>query len=306
MLLKEEEVADVCLQLKEILLNEPNVCSIRAPVTVVGDIHGQFHDLLDLFRVGGFCPSTNYLFLGDFVDRGRNVGRGRAGVGLRQQRSHSVETISLLACLSVRYPRRIKLIRGNHESRQITQVYGFYSECVRKYGDAAVWKHFTDLFDFLPLAAVIDESIFCVHGGLSPSVWTIEQISLIDRFQEIPSDGAAADLLWSDPDPNREGFNPSTRGAGYTFGADVVQQFLQENGLIHVLRAHQLCMEGYQVMFDNLLSTVWSAPNYCYRCGNLASILEVDEALDFHFNVFSSAPTRRSDSKNKLRQDFFL
>jgi len=281
-LLTEEEVVKLCFRFKEILMDTPNMPAVRSPVTVVGDIHGQFADLMELFRVGGPCPHTNYLFLGDYVDRGSN----------------SVETILLLVCLSVRYPARITLLRGNHETRQITQVYGFYAECVKKYGEPTVWREITDLFDFLPVSALIDDAIFCVHGGLSPSLLTLDQLALLDRFHEVPAEGGLADLVWSDPDPIRLGFNPSSRGAGYTFGSDVVARFLHANELLHVLRAHQLCMEGYQVLFENSLSTVWSAPNYCYRCGNMACVLEVDVTLDFFFNVFGPAPASERDTLN--------
>ncbi|KAJ9082121.1 phosphoprotein phosphatase PP4 catalytic subunit, variant 2 [Entomophthora muscae] len=139
---------------------------------------------MELFAKGGFCPDTNYIFLGDFVDRGYN----------------SVETFLLLLALKVRYPDRMTLIRGNHESRQITQVYGFYDECFRKYGSANVWRYCCEVFDFLSLAAIIDDKVFCVHGGLSPSVATLDQIRIIDRKQEVPHEGAMCDLLWSDPD----------------------------------------------------------------------------------------------------------
>jgi serine/threonine-protein phosphatase 2A catalytic subunit len=125
------------------LQKESNVQFVRAPVTVCGDVHGQFYDLIELFKIGGKCPETNYLFMGDYVDRGY----------------YSVETVSLLVALKVRHPGRIFLTRGNHESRQITQVYGFYDECLRKYGNANVWKYLTDLFDYLPLTAVIENSV---------------------------------------------------------------------------------------------------------------------------------------------------
>lgn len=121
------------------------------------------------------------------------------------------------------------------------------------------------MFDFLTLSVVIDDTIFCVHGGLSPSIHHIDQVKVIDRFREIPYEGPMADLVWSDPDPEKEDFAISPRGAGYTFGASIVKKFLTLNGMNHVLRAHQLCMEGYSVLYDNQLSTVWSAPNYCYR-----------------------------------------
>ena len=142
--IKESEVKALCDRAKEILSNEENVVKIESPLTICGDIHGQFYDLMELFRVGGECPETNYLFMGDFVDRG----------------FYSVETFLLLLALKVRYPDRITLIRGNHESRQITQVYGFYDECLRKYGSVNVWRYCTDIFDYLALAAMIDDKVF--------------------------------------------------------------------------------------------------------------------------------------------------
>lgn len=192
----------------------------------VGDIHGQFHDLQELFRIGGNSPDTNYLFMGDYVDRGY----------------YSVETVTLLVSLKVRYKDRVTILRGNHESRQITQVYGFYDECLRKYGNANVWKMFTDLFDFLPLTALIEDQIFCLHGGLSPSIDSLDQIRSLDRIQEVPHEGPMCDLLWSDPD-DRCGWGISPRGAGYTFGQDISETFNHNNGLTLVARAHQLVME---------------------------------------------------------------
>lgn len=147
-----------------------------------------------------------------------------------------------------------------------SQTYGFYLECTRKYGSPTVWQYFTDMFDFLTLSVVIDDAIFCVHGGLSPSIHHIDQVKVIDRFREIPHEGPMADLVWSDPDPEKEDFAISPRGAGYTFGASIVKKFLHLNDMNHVLRAHQLCMEGFTRLYDDTLSTVWSAPNYCYRC----------------------------------------
>lgn len=125
-------------------MEESNVQPVRTPVTVCGDIHGQFHDLMELFKIGGNCPDTNYLFMGDYVDRGY----------------YSVETATLLVALKVRFKDRVTILRGNHESRQITQVYGFYDECLRKYGNANVWKYFTDLFDFLPLTALVENQVY--------------------------------------------------------------------------------------------------------------------------------------------------
>jgi serine/threonine-protein phosphatase 4 catalytic subunit len=258
---------------------------------VCGDIHGQFYDVQELFNIGGQCPETNYVFLGDYVDRGY----------------HSVETFLLLLALKVRYPDRITLLRGNHESRFITQTYGFYDECLRKYGTSNVWKYCTELFDYLSLAAVIDERIFCVHGGLSPSIRNLDQIQLINRKQEIPTDGAMCDLLWSDPDEDIDGWAPNPRLAGFNFGAAVVKEFHQINNTELVCRSHQLVMEGYKCFFDDALLNVWAAPNYMYRCGNAASILELDEKLNRNLKIFEAAP---AEGKNALRQqpvpDYFL
>lgn len=239
--LSEEDVRRLCEKAREVLQDESNVQPVKCPVTVCGDIHGQFHDLMELFKIGGPNPDTNYLFMGDYVDRGY----------------FSVETVTLLVALKIRYPARITILRGNHESRQITQVYGFYDECLRKYGNANVWKFFTDLFDYLPLTALIDNQIFCLHGGLSPSIDTLDNIRALDRIQEVPHEGPMCDLLWSDPD-DRCGWGISPRGAGYTFGQDISEAFNHNNGLTLVARAHQLVMEGYNWSQDRNVVTIFS------------------------------------------------
>jgi len=195
----------------------------------------------------------------------------------------------LLLALKVRYPDRITLIRGNHESRQITQVYGFYDECLRKFGSVNVWKYCTEIFDYLSLSAIISDSVFCVHGGLSPVINNLDNIRVIDRKQEVPHDGAMCDLLWSDPEDIDE-WGVSPRGAGYLFGQSVVKKWNEVNNITLIARAHQLVMEGYKYMFNETLVTVWSAPNYCYRCGNIAAILELDENLNRSFKIFEAAP----------------
>ncbi|TKR77084.1 hypothetical protein L596_018122 [Steinernema carpocapsae] len=286
----EDDVKTLCAKARDILLQESNVQCVDAPVTICGDIHGQFYDLMELFRVGGQVPDTNYLFLGDFVDRG----------------FYSVETFLLLLALKVRYPDRMMLIRGNHESRQITQVYGFYDECIRKYGSSAVWRSCAEVFDCLSLSAVIAGKVFCVHGGLSPSINTLDQIRAIDRKQEVPHDGPMCDLLWSDPEDS-VGFGVSPRGAGYLFGSDVVKNFCETNGVDLICRAHQLVMEGYKWHFNETVLTIWSAPNYCYRCGNVAAILELDDNLSRDFTIFEAAPQENRGAPSKKPQpDYFL
>ncbi|KAF9186682.1 Serine/threonine-protein phosphatase 4 catalytic subunit [Haplosporangium sp. Z 767] len=294
-IITEAEVKELCLKAREILVEESNVQRVDAPVTVCGDIHGQFHDLKKLFEVGGECPTTNYLFMGDFVDRGH----------------HSVETFLLLLALKASgYPDRITLIRGNHESRQITKVYGFYDECFQKFGSANVWRYCCEIFDYLSLSAIIDDRIFCVHGGLSPSINTIDQIRTIDRMQEVPHNGAMCDLLWSDPDPDSStGWGLSPRGAGFLFGNSVAKPFLHNNGLELIARAHQLVMEGYKLMFDDTVVTVWSAPNYCYRCGNVAAILEIDSNLNKSYTIFRDSDRNSMNTRTPQREgppDYFL
>jgi len=356
----EAQVREICHKARELLIEEGNVVTVTAPVTICGDIHGQFHDLMELFRVGGDVPDTNYLFMGDFVDRG----------------FYSLETFLLLLCLKVRYPDRMTLIRGNHESRQITTVYGFYDECIRKYGSANVWRYCCDIFDYLALGAIvlgasntlssavepIDEdveievcdqqggtlsrfsrqhrqqmnnaaspngvsadrtgapgsgatgdsngssgnptgAVLCVHGGLSPLIDTIDKIRLIDRKQEVPHEGAMCDLLWSDPD-EIDGWGLSPRGAGFLFGADIVKVFNYRNDLGLIARAHQLVMEGFKEMFDASIVTVWSAPNYCYRCGNVAAVLELSED-DSGTGIFSrsNGDVNRSEGANGVMME---
>jgi len=203
--------------------------------------------------------------------------------------------VSLLLALKARYPDRISLLRGNHESRQITQVYGFYEECQQKYGSASVWKACCNVFDYLNLAAIIDGEVLCVHGGLSPDIRTLDQIRVLSRAQEIPHEGAFCDLMWSDPD-DVENWGVSPRGAGWLFGGSVTREFNHVNSLSLIARAHQLVQEGYKYMFDEALATVWSAPNYCYRCGNMAAILTVRENGTRSFTVYGPAEENERDT----------
>ena len=288
--LPEEEVKDLCAKAKEIFIKEPNIQIVHCPVTVCGDIHGQYHDLLELFKVGGYTPDTNYLFLGDYVDRG----------------CFSVESVSLLLALKLKYPNRIFLLRGNHESRQTSQMYGFYDECLKKYNNnITIWDTFMDLFDFLPLCALIENKILCLHGGLSPNIQTIEEINKLDRKQELPHDGPMSDLLWSDPE-EREGWGQSPRGAGFVFGGDISRKFNFTNKLSMICRAHQLQQNGFQWSHENNVLTIFSAPNYCYRCGNLAAIMEIDENMKFELQTFDPAPRRGEASLEKYTPDYFL
>ena len=280
----------------EILIKEDNVVYLDPPITVCGDIHGQFYDLIELFAVGGDCPETNYCFMGDYVDRGY----------------HSVETISLLLALKVRHPTRITLLRGNHESRNLTQVYSFYDECFLKFPvtPSEIYRCFMATFDLLPLCAVIGQSLFAVHGGLGPKITRIEEINNngVDRKQEIPIDTLVSDLLWSDPNEDESSeidWEISSRGAGFVFSHNAVAKFNHTNYTQCILRSHQLVFEGYRYAFAQSLYTVWSAPNYHYTSGNKASILEIDEYSRRRFILFQESPDSLKGVSTK-QMNYFL
>ncbi len=255
-ILPYSQVHPVCAQAIALFSEEPNMLSLASPIHVCGDTHGHYQDLLEVFRNYGAVPSVRYLFLGDYVDRGY----------------FSIETIELLLCLKIRYPDRIFLLRGNHESEQITAVYGFYDQVQKAYGDLAVFRWFIEAFQYLPLAAVVDGEVFCVHAGLSPELERTGQINAIARPCEIPPSGALCDLMWSDPE-EIQGWAVVPKGAGYMFGADVVARFHHVNGTRLLCRSHQLAMEGYKYSFENRLVTIFTAPNYCYRCENKGAIM---------------------------------
>jgi len=292
--LTEKECMVLSEKVRDILVEESNIQPVKCPVTVCGDIHGQFIDLKELFNISGEPPHSNFVFLGDYVDRGY----------------YSVLCVTLMFLYKVRYRERVVIIRGNHESRQVTQVYGFYDECIRTYGNANVWKYVTEAFDLLPLTALIENQILCQHGGLSPSIDTLDNIRTgIERNQEVPHEGPMCDLLWSDPD-DRGGWGISPRGAGYTFGQDISEQFNHVNSLKLIGRAHQLVMEGYNWCHDRNVVTIFSAPNYCYRCGNQAAVMEIDEHLKYTFLQFEAAPRPQNLQKEAMMKrtlpDYFL
>ena len=288
--LPEKDLKLLYEKAKEIFIEESNVQNVSAPVIICGDIHGQIYDLLELFKKGGDIPNSRYIFMGDYVDRGYN----------------GVEVLELLLALKIKYPEHITLLRGNHESRQICFAYGFYEEITRKYGNANAWEYFTDLFDYLPLAALVEGKIFCVHGGLSPYISTIDQIRLINRKMEIPREGVFCDLMWSDPD-DIETWIISCRGAGWIYGWKVVDEFTHINNLELICRAHQLVMEGFKYWFEKKnLCTVWSAPNYCYRCGNKASILKISSDLSRTIDYFDFSSKSLSSAPPKTLVPYFL
>ncbi|KAI6653511.1 Protein phsophatase-2a [Oopsacas minuta] len=263
------EVKDLCSMAKRILSEESNVLELQSPLTICGNLEGNFPALQEIFKLVGRIPDTNFLFLGDLVDRGY----------------YSIETILLLFAYKVRYPIRLNLIRGKHESRAITQVYGFYDECLNKYRSTDVWRYCTDVFDYFPLSATINNQTFCVHGGLSRLIYTLDQLRLIIRDVEVPCEGAMCDLIWSDPQ-ELDGWGISPRGAGCLYGGNIVKNFNHINGLDMICRSNQLELQGYRWYFKGKLLSIWSTPNHCYRMGNPAAILSLDTDMTYSIAEF--------------------
>ncbi|GAB4824597.1 Serine/threonine-protein phosphatase bsl3 [Ancistrocladus abbreviatus] len=270
------EIAELCDSAERIFASEPSVLQLRAPIKIFGDLHGQFGDLMRLFDEYG-APSTagdiayiDYLFLGDYVDRGQ----------------HSLETIILLLALKVEYPNNIHLIRGNHEAADINALFGFRIECIERMGERDgiwAWHRINRLFNWLPLAALIEKKIICMHGGIGRSINHVEQIENIQRPITMEAGSIVLmDLLWSDPTENDsvEGLRPNARGPGLvTFGPDRVMEFCNNNDLQLIVRAHECVMDGFERFAQGHLITLFSATNYCGTANNAGAILVLGRDL---------------------------
>lgn len=274
--LTKNQIYWLCDTVCQIFEEQPVFLELQPPLTICGDIHGQFHDLLRIFDKCKYPPHTNYLFLGDYVDRG----------------CQSIETVCLLFAFKIRYPENFFMLRGNHECQYINSEFGFQAECLANY-DYDVWRKFNSVFCYLPVAAVIDDKIFCVHGGLSPSLMSLDDIRNIERPTDVPEDGLLCDLLWSDPDPDAIEWEENDRGTSYTFGLNPLKRFLARFHFDLVCRAHQAVMNGFEFPFNTEdkketgLVTVFSAPNYCYEYDNRAAMLSVKENLFCTFSVLA-------------------
>jgi len=268
----------IVLEAIALLSKLPSVVDIDVPeghhFTVCGDIHGQYYDLLNIFRLNGDPSPTNpYLFNGDSVDRG----------------SFSTECIFLLLAWKLLYPSGVHLTRGNHESRTMNQIYGFQGEVLSKY-DANLYNLFTEAFCLLPLAAVIGSKVLVLHGGLfSRDGVTLDQLRDIDRDQQPPDSGLMCELLWSDPQPTN-GRSASKRGVGVAFGPDVTHRFLNDNNLEMLVRSHEVKEQGYEFEADGRLCTVFSAPNYCDQMGNKGAFIHFDSNMKPTYTSFSAVP----------------
>ncbi|KAI3897121.1 hypothetical protein MKX03_025983 [Papaver bracteatum] len=266
--LSDSEIKQLCVTSRAIFLEQPNLLELEAPVKICGDVHGQYSDLLRLFEYGGLPPNANYLFLGDYVDRGKQC----------------IETICLLLAYKIKYPENFFLLRGNHECASINRIYGFYDECKRRYS-VRLWKVFTDCFNCLPVAAIVGEKIICMHGGLSPKLHSLDDIRKLSRPADVPDHGLLCDLLWADPDKSTEGWAANDRGVSFTFGAEQVTEFLQKHDLDLICRAHQVVEDGYEFFAKRQLVTIFSAPNYCGEFDNAGAMMSVDESLTCAFQI---------------------
>ncbi|KAM0687025.1 Serine/threonine-protein phosphatase PP1-alpha catalytic subunit [Conglomerata obtusa] len=282
--LSYDELLYLCDKSKEIFLSQPVLLDLKPPIKICGDIHGQFTDLLKLFDYTGLPPTSSYLFLGDYVDRGKN----------------SIETICLLLAFKIKYPNTFFLLRGNHECASINKIYGFFDECKRRY-DTRMWKCFTECFNTLPICALIDKRILCMHGGISPDLISLDQIRSIKRPTDIPEDGLLCDLLWSDPEPGLNGWGSNDRGVSFTFGADIVNKFLNKHDLDLICRAHQVVSEGYEFFAEQGLVTVFSAPNYCNEFDNAGAVMCVDSSLCCSFQVLK--PSLKAAELNAIKNN---
>lgn len=260
--LTEKEVTYLVMASRQIFMSQPMLLEINAPLKICGDIHGQYSDLLRLFDLGEYPPESNYLFLGDYVDRGEQ----------------SLETVSLLLAYKLLFPNTFFLLRGNHESSNINRIYGFFDECKRRFS-IKLWKLFTDTFNCMPVAAVVEKRILCMHGGLSPELQNLDQIRYILRPSDVPDSGLICDLLWSDPSETSDGWDENERGVSCTFGGDIVSEAIERFDIDLICRAHQVVEEGFKFFAARQLITVFSAPNYCGEFDNDGAFLVVTEDL---------------------------
>ncbi|WPH02159.1 Hypothetical protein R9X50_00501400 [Acrodontium crateriforme] len=281
--LKNAEITAICTAAREVFLSQPALVELSPPVKIVGDVHGQYTDLIRMFEMCGFPPNSNFLFLGDYVDRGKQ----------------SLETILLLLCYKLRYPENFFLLRGNHECANVTRVYGFYDECKRRC-NVKIWKTFVDTFNTLPIAAIVASKIFCVHGGLSPSLSHMDDIRNIARPTDVPDYGLLNDLLWSDPADMEADWEANERGVSYCFGKKVIMEFLQKHDFDLVCRAHMVVEDGYEFFNDRILVTVFSAPNYCGEFDNWGAVMSVSAELLCSFELLK--PLDSSALKSHIKK----
>lgn len=266
----EKDVEFIVEEGIKVLISQSVCLELSPKLNVCGDIHGQYYDLLRLFEINGFPPESRYLFLGDYVDRGKQ----------------SIETICLLMAYKIKYPNDVFLLRGNHESANVNKVYGFYDECKKRL-NVKSWKLFCSLFDHLPLTAIIENKILCMHGGISKELVNVNQLKNINRPMDVPEKGLVCDLLWADPSELTSGWGVNERGVSCTFGTKALDLFLDKNDLDLICRAHQVVEEGFEFFGEQTLVTIFSAPNYLGEFDNNGAVMQVDKDLLCSFQILN-------------------
>ncbi|CAJ0586686.1 unnamed protein product, partial [Mesorhabditis spiculigera] len=268
---KQDTIAALCSAAKAVFISQPSLIEVSPPIRVCGDTHGQYDDVLRMFDKAGFPPKHNYIFLGDYVDRG----------------SHSLENIALLFCFKVKYPENFFLLRGNHECSAINKVYGFYAEIQKRCSSLRLWYIFQDVFNCMPLVGLIGGRILCMHGGLSPRLTSLDQLRKLERPIDPPNPSLQLDLMWADPELYINGWQSNNRGVSYSFGADVCKEMCAKLGLDLVARAHQVVEDGYLFFADRHLVTIFSVAHYCGSFQNKGAVMCVDSELKCSFLVMA-------------------
>ncbi|EFO87911.1 hypothetical protein CRE_05687 [Caenorhabditis remanei] len=278
---KEQDLIHLCHLAKKSFMLQPVMLEVEAPIKVCGDVHGQYSDVVRLFHIARFPPHSNYIFLGDYVDRGRQ----------------NLELITLFLCYKIKFFDRFYMLRGNHECPAVNRVYGFYEECNKRYASTRLWLAFQEAFAAMPFTGLISGRILCMHGGLSPKLTNIDVLRDLTRPMDPPSPSLHIDLLWSDPDNSISDWAPNVRGVSYIFGANVVKQQIETLGIDLIARAHQVVQDGYEFFAEKKLVTIFSAPHYCGQFDNSAAIMSVDENLICSFHLCEIQVLRPSTKK---------
>lgn len=278
-------ITGISEKFKSIVEKEPNLLKLSAPFYIFGDIHGQFSDMIRFLEMTGLPPKSKLLFMGDYVDRGDN----------------SIEVIMLLFTLKIRYPKNIYILRGNHECDTVNDHYGFKDECIQRYGNKEgllIWKSINIALKYLSMCAIIDNAVFCTHGGITKDINTLEDINKYVKGNVIPDSGPFCDLVWSDPKMSKVDWVKNNRGVSYTFNENALNQFMDKHKLSLICRAHQVVKTGFKFFGnDKKLVTIFSAPNYCGDYGNKGAVMLIDKELKCSFNILKPVPSKSKKCK---------
>eukprot|EP00347_Sterkiella_histriomuscorum_P020975 403335741 len=279
----KKDLIQMIRDVTEIMKKEPNVLTVEEPAVIVGDIHGQYYDLVHLLDKAGDPSNLNYVFLGDYVDRG----------------IYSLECLMLLFAIKLNFPANFYLLRGNHECRGITEHFTFRQEVLEKF-DVELYDLIMICFDTMPLVAVVNQQYLCMHGGVSPLMKTLESVNEVNRFSEIPLEGLICDIVWADPIDDEiadkyEFMENPERACSFKYGLNPAKKLLDDNDLTLLVRAHQVQVQGYKMHYWEkpqslpTVITIFSAPNYCDVYKNKAAVIKL-EGENFSIKNYEEVP----------------